>query len=139
MLSNLANLQPELKSEENLEKKLSLIDYYILQKLEKLLDESKESYKNYNFTPIYFSLLNFCINDLSSFYFEVIKDSLYCDKISSLRRKQITTTLYYLLQGLLKILSPVLAYLAEETYQNIPFRLDLNYQESFFLVNPTLA
>src|SRR4051812_10806060 len=135
MLSNLANLQPELKSEENLEKKLSLIDYYILQKLEKLLDESKESYKKYNFTPIYFSLLSFCINDLSSFYFEISKDSLYCDSLYSSRRKQVVTTLYYLLTGLLKIISPILPFLAEEVYQNIPFSFGFAGKESVHLVS----
>ena len=139
LLGNLTNSLPEVKSEKDLEKNLSLVDYYILQKLEKLVEESKKNYQKYNFTTIYFSLLNFCINDLSSFYFEISKDSLYCDNLSSLRRKQIITTLYYLLQGILKIISPILPYLAEETYQNIPFQLELKTQESVHLVNYSLV
>ena len=131
LLSNLTNLPPEIKSEKDLEKNLNLVDYYILSKLEKLVEESEKNYQKYNFTPIYSSLLNFCINDLSSFYFEISKDSLYCDNLSSLRRKQIITTLYYLLQGLIKIISPILPYLAEETYQNIPFQFDLITKKVF--------
>ena len=129
LLGNLANVPPELKSEKLLEEKFNLIDYYILQQLEKLVERSKKNYEEYNFNPIYSSLLNFCINDLSSFYFEISKDSLYCDNLYSQRRKQIVTTLYYLLQGLLKIIAPILPFLAEEVYQNIPFHFDSSVQQ----------
>jgi isoleucyl-tRNA synthetase len=135
LLGNLANLPPELKSEKDLEQELSPVDYYILHKLEKLLAESQKNYSEYNFNPIYSSLLNFCINDLSSFYFEISKDSLYCDSLNSTRRKQIITTLYYLLAELLKIIAPILPFLAEEIYQNIPFRFGFANQESIHLVN----
>ncbi|CAG8461037.1 16960_t:CDS:2 [Gigaspora margarita] len=135
LLGNLANMPPELKSEKDLEPKLSLVDYYILHKLEKLVLESQKNYNEYNFNPTHSSLLNFCINDLSSFYFEISKDSLYCDSLYSLRRRQIITTLYYLLRGLLKIISPILPYLSEEVYQNIPFRFGFAGQESVYLAN----
>lgn len=135
LLGNLSNLPHELTEEKHLEKELSLIDYYVIDKLEKLMLESQKNYEEYSFNSIYFSLLNFCINDLSSFYFEISKDILYCDDIGSQRRKQIITTLYYLLQGLLKIISPSLPYLAEEVYQNIPFRFGFADSESIFLSN----
>jgi isoleucyl-tRNA synthetase len=60
---------------------------------------------------------------------------LYCDPIASLRRKQIITTFYYLLEGLLKVISPILPYLAEEAYQNIPFKFGFAGQESVYLAN----
>jgi len=127
-------MPPELKSEKDLEQEeLSLVDYYILHKLEKLIAESQKNYSQYNFNPIYTSLLNFCINDLSSFYFEISKDSLYCDSLYSLRRRQVITALYYLLVGLLKIISPILPYLSEEVYQTIPFRFGFAGQESAYL------
>jgi len=118
-----------------LETNLNPVDYYIIHKLEKLVAESQKNYREYNFNPIYSSLLNFCINDLSSFYFEISKDSLYCDNLHSTRRRQITATLYYLLAGLLKIISPILPFLAEEVYQNIPFSFGFAGQESIHLVN----
>ena len=135
LLSNLANIPPEIESEKDLEQELDLVDYYILHKLEKLIAESKKNYSEYNFNPVYTSLLNFCINDLSSFHFEISKDSLYCDNLHSTRRRQIITTLYYLLAGLLKIISPILPFLAEEVYQNIPFNFGFSGQESIHLVN----
>ena len=99
------------------------------------MKESENNYLKYNFTPIYSSLLNFCINDLSSFYLDISKDSLYCDPISSPRRKQIITTFYHLLKGLLKVISPILPYLAEEVYQSIPFQFGFAGQESVYLAN----
>jgi len=70
---------------------------------------------------------------------DISKDSLYCDPISSLRRKQIITTFYYLLEGLLKVISPTLPYLAEEVYQSIPFQFGFAGQESVYLANLSLA
>jgi len=139
LLGNLANLPPELQNENDLEKELSLIDYYLLSQLEKLEKECQQKYNEYNFNAIYSSLLNFCINELSSFYFEISKDSLYCDSLHSPRRKQIITTLYYLLGGLLKIIRPILPYLAEEIYQNIPFRFGFANSESVHLANLSLS
>jgi isoleucyl-tRNA synthetase len=114
---------------------LALIDYYILSQLEKLIHENQKKYQEYNFNSVYTNLLKFCINDLSSFYFEISKDSLYCDSLDSSRRKQITTTLYYLLWGLLKIVSPILPFLTEEIYQNLPFKFGFANQESIQLVH----
>ncbi|MDR1670367.1 MAG: class I tRNA ligase family protein [Spiroplasmataceae bacterium] len=135
LLGNLANLPHNLTEETYLEKELNLIDRYILCKLEKLIIESHKSYQEYSFNSTYSSLLNFCINDLSSFYFEISKDSLYCDNLNSQRRNQIITTLYCLLQGLLKVISPTLPYLTEEVYQNIPFNFGFAGKESAFLSN----
>ncbi|CAI2169577.1 13098_t:CDS:2, partial [Funneliformis geosporum] len=134
LLGNLANLPPEIKNEQDLEANLDPVDYYLLHKLEKLIAENQKNYNEYNFNPTYSSLLNFCINDLSSFYFEISKDSLYCDNLHSLRRKQIITTLYYLLAGLLKIISPILPFLAEEVYQNLPFNFGFAGQASVHLL-----
>ena len=134
LIGNLINLSLGIKNEKELEKNLELIDCYIIYKLEKLTEDNIKNYQKYNFNSTYTSLLNFCINDLSSFYFVVSKDSLYCDSLKSLRRKQIITTFYYLLSNLLKIISPVLPFLAEEIYQNLPFNFGFADQKSIFLV-----
>ncbi|CAG8762663.1 17322_t:CDS:2, partial [Racocetra fulgida] len=88
LLGNLANLPPELQKETDLTSQFNLVDYYLLHQLEKLLADNQRNYNEYNFNPIYSSLLNFCINDLSTFYFEISKDSLYCDSLTSPRRNQ---------------------------------------------------
>ncbi|CAH1765091.1 15622_t:CDS:2, partial [Entrophospora sp. SA101] len=107
-----------------------LQEVQVLTKLAKLTVYSQENYQKYNFNLIYQALLHFCINDLSSFYLEISKDSLYCDSLESPRRKQIITVLYYLLAGLLKIIAPFLPFLAEEVYENIPFSFGYAEKES---------
>ena len=110
-----------LTNEQDLTTELDLVDQWILAKLRELIHLSKKNYSQYNFNTIYTNLLKFCSDDLSSFYLEISKDSLYCDNQTSQRRKQIITTLYYLLAGILKIITPLLPFLAEEVYQIIPF------------------
>jgi isoleucyl-tRNA synthetase len=95
---------------------------------------SQENYQKYSFNSIYQALLNFCINDLSAFYFEISKDSLYCDHLESKRRKQTITVLYYLLAGLLKVISPITPFLAEEVYENLLFKFGYANQASVMLL-----
>ncbi|RHZ37673.1 class I tRNA ligase family protein [endosymbiont GvMRE of Glomus versiforme] len=126
LLANLATLT----SEKQLVEELEPVDEWVLNKLNKLVDYSQENYQKYNFNLIYQTLLHFCVNDLSSFYFEISKDSLYCDNLESPRRKQIIIVLYYLLIGLLKIITPLLPFLAEEIYENIPFKFGYAQEKS---------
>ena len=46
-----------------------------------------KNFLNYNFHTLYKDLLNFCSQDLSSFYFDIRKDILYCDPLNSKKRK----------------------------------------------------
>ncbi|NUM41009.1 MAG: isoleucine--tRNA ligase, partial [Leptospiraceae bacterium] len=62
---------------------LSELDRYFLSLLSNLSTEILQSYSNYQFHSVYHKLLNFCSVDLSGEYFEIIRDSLYCDKIDS--------------------------------------------------------
>ena len=68
-------------------KELEELEQYILHKLFKISKLVDENIKNYNFHRLYKELLNFCTLDLSSFYFDIRKDVLYCDDINSKKRK----------------------------------------------------
>ncbi|MBP5783693.1 class I tRNA ligase family protein [bacterium] len=57
------------------------------------------------------------VNNLSNWYFDIIKDPLYCDKKDSIRRRQIQTTLYLLLKNYMIALAPFLPHTCEELYQ----------------------
>ena len=118
----LGNLNTLTSEKQLVVEKLEPVDEWVLSKLDKLIISSQENYQKYSFNLIYQNLLNFCTNDLSSFYFEISKDSLYCDSLESSRRKQIITVLYHLLGGLLKVISPITPFLTEEAYENIPFK-----------------
>lgn len=134
LLANLSHLPISINSEQSLKKDLDKLDYYVLERLENLLLTSKDKYLIFNFNAIYVALLRFCIDDLSSFYLETVKDSLYCDEQNSQRRQQIITTFCHLLHSLLKIISPLLPHLAEEIYQYLPFNFGLGSFASVHLL-----
>jgi len=67
-------------------------------------------------------LHNFCAVDLSAFYFDIRKDSLYCDAPTSLRRRAVRTVLHELFTRLTAWLAPVLAFTAEEAWRARPWK-----------------
>ncbi len=95
------------------------IERYILHKLF-IIDKSiKENLKNNNFHKLYKELLNFCSLDLSSFYFDIRKDVLYCDDLNSKKRKDCIIVLNILLECLLKWYAPIFVFTTEEIYTMI--------------------
>ena len=96
---------------------LEEIEKYILHKISSLDSEFVSLNKNYDFHKIYIDILNFCTIDLSALYFDIRKDSLYCDDINSIKRINCTKILSIIAQFLLKWLSPILVFTCEEIYQ----------------------
>jgi len=68
---------------------------------------------------LYKELLNFCTIDLSSFYFDIRKDVLYCDNVDSKKRKDCVIVLNIILESLLKWFAPILVFTSEEIYSLI--------------------
>ena len=68
------------------------------------------------FTIFTKSYLNFCTVDLSAFYFDIRKDSLYCDSKDSKKRKSTIILLNVILNSLLKWFAPILSFTTEEIY-----------------------
>jgi len=100
-------------------KKFNELEQYILHKLF-IIDESvKENLKNYNFHKLYKELLNFCTLDLSSFYFDIRKDVLYCDSLDSKKRKECIIVLNIILDSLLKWFAPIFVFTTEEIFSLI--------------------
>ena len=109
------NFEPQ--SFETLEiKKYDELEQYILHKLYMLDCSIKENLKNYNFHKLYKELLNFCALDLSSFYFDIRKDVLYCDSINSKKRKECISVLNVILDCLLKWFAPIFVFTTDEIY-----------------------
>ena len=90
------------------------LEKFILHKIFILNSEIKNNLKNYNFHKLQKDLLNFCALDLSSFYFDIRKDVLYCDDLSSKKRKSCVDLLSIILECLLKWYAPVLSFTTEE-------------------------
>ncbi|HIE06279.1 MAG TPA: isoleucine--tRNA ligase, partial [bacterium (Candidatus Stahlbacteria)] len=116
MLANLSNFDPEKEKVDYNE--LGLFDRYIEDRLSNIIEEVNQYYENYEFYKIYHSLYRFAINDLSSFYFDIIKDRLYTWKKDSKGRRSTQTVLYDLLVNLTRIMAPILSFTCEEVWQN---------------------
>ncbi len=92
------------------------IDKYILMKFEMLLNKLRRSYDDFEFHSVYHSLYGFCVNDLSAFYLDVIKDRLYCDGIDSESRRAAQTACVEMLSGIIKAMAPIMTFTAEDIY-----------------------
>ena len=91
--------------------------------------------KNYNFHKLYKELLNFCTLDLSSFYFDIRKDVLYCDDLNSKKRKNCVVVLNIILESLLKWFAPILVFTTDEIFSLIN-KDEKNIHESSFVSIP---
>ena len=110
---------------------LSPVDQYMLSKLNDLMKNYHEAFKNYDFAEANHEILNYFTNTLSSFYMDFTKDILYLEKADSLRRRQVQTVLYHHGKVLMKLLSPTLVFTGEELHDH--FNCDSVKAESVFL------
>ena len=115
LLGNLNNFSVndavELEQMPDLEK-------YILNKVSQMNAELKSLVHKHDYHGIFVKLLNFCTLDLSAFYFDIRKDSLYCDGKDSLKRRSVSTCLHILFDFLSKWFSPIISFTSEEAWQS---------------------
>ena len=111
--------------------KFEELEKYILNKLFMLDESIQYNLKNYNFHKMYKDLSNFCSLDLSSFYFDIRKDVLYCDDINSKKRKECIIVLNIILECLLKWFAPIFVFTTEEIYKLINKKEESIHQLNF--------
>ncbi len=92
------------------------LERWVLHRLHELERLRTDAFARHDYQAFYRALHNFCANDLSSFYFDVRKDSLYCDRLASRRRRAARTVLLELHEILTAWLAPVLCFTAEEAW-----------------------
>ena len=117
LLGNLNDKFEESDMEKADISKLPELEQFILHKIYKLNLDFEKNFKNYNFHSLYKDLLNFCTVDLSAFYFDIRKDTLYCESKNSDKRKSTLLLLNIILNSLLKWFAPILSFTTEEIYQ----------------------
>ena len=114
MLGNLKDkFEPQNLEKLNLEE-FDELEQYILHKIYHISKSVENNLKNYNFHKLYKELLNFCTLDLSSFYFDIRKDTLYCDELKSKKRSDCVKVLNIILESLLKWFAPILVFTTDE-------------------------
>ena len=119
LLGNLNDNFEEIDLEKLNIKELPELEQFMLHKLFKLNQNFNKYFKSYDFHNLYKELLNFCTVDLSALYFDIRKDTLYCDPKDSKKRKSTLLLLNIILNTLLKWFAPILSFTTEEIYQLI--------------------
>jgi isoleucyl-tRNA synthetase len=92
------------------------LEQYMLHRVNNLNENYLNYFKSYDFHNLYKELLNFCTVDLSAFYFDIRKDTLYCDPKNSEKRKNCIIVLNIILESLIKWFAPILSFTTEEIF-----------------------
>jgi isoleucyl-tRNA synthetase len=95
------------------------LDQWILLRAEALVERCRGWYDEFAFHKVYHALYDFATVDLSSLYFDVLKDRLYTAAPKSHARRSAQTALYRLEYALVRLVAPVLAFTAEEVWTNM--------------------
>jgi isoleucyl-tRNA synthetase len=113
LLGNLAHYQPGDAVDF---RDMPELEQLILHRLAQLDEQVRGAYKEYDYRKIVTLLTNFMNIELSAFYFDIRKDALYCDPISSVKRKASLTVLNHLFDCLTAWLAPILVFTMEEVW-----------------------
>lgn len=100
------------------------IDKWALVKLDELNRKVMQAYDAFEFHQVYHSIHNFCVVDMSNFYLDVLKDRLYTEKANSVARRAAQTTIYFILDAMTRMISPILAYTSDEIWRYMPHSSD---------------
>ncbi len=117
-LGNLAGFNPATDSVE--EREMLEIDRWALAELDSAIVDVREGYEAYDFHGVYQRLHQFCTVTLSARYFDIIKDRLYTFAPSNKARRSAQTALYRIADALARMLATILAFTADEIWENLP-------------------
>ena len=109
------------------------IDQWALSNTKALLEKVTEYYKNYSFHMVYRSIYDFCTVFLSSIYLDILKDRMYTSSISSRERRSGQTVMYKITSMLVRMMTPILVFTAEEAWSNLVAEEKKSEQDSVHL------
>jgi isoleucyl-tRNA synthetase len=118
MLGNLFDFNP--KTDRLPYHDLKEIDRFALHTLFNLTQRALKAYDDFEFHVVYHGIYNYCTVDLSAFYLDILKDRLYTSLPDSKNRRSAQTVMYIILDALAKLMSPILAFTAEEIWRYMP-------------------
>jgi isoleucyl-tRNA synthetase len=94
----------------------TLVDRWILDRLEGVISECRAAYAAYEFHKVYHTLNQFCAVDLSSLYIDITKDRMYCDAPDSPRRRATQMAMHRVFESLCRLLAPIMVFTADEAW-----------------------
>ena len=116
MLGNLSGFNPDTDQVDYTA--LTPLDQWALARYNELIGTVRAAYDRYEFHGVYRAIYNFCVVDMSNFYLDIIKDRLYCGDDAD--RAAAQTALYQILDGMTRMLAPMLAFTSEEIWAAMP-------------------
>lgn len=122
MLGNLSDF--DIESHYVSYEKLPELERFILHQLQELIRKALKAYDDYEFHVVYYAVHNFCVVDLSARYLDIRKDCLYVEKADSKERRSVQTVLYIVLNALVRLITPILAFTSEEIWCYMPKKAD---------------
>ena len=112
MLGNLCDFNPD--ADQTPLDRMEALDRFALASFNDLVKTVREAYVRYEFHAVYRAVYNFCVVDMSNFYLDIIKDRLYCG--DSAGRRSAQTALYIILDGMTRLIAPMLAFTSDEIW-----------------------
>ena len=117
-LGNLGDFHPSHDALPN--NQLEEIDRWMLDRTAELVKKCHEWYAGYEFHRVYHAIHDFCVVDLSSFYFDVLKDRLYTKAPKNKSRRSAQTAVWKISSALVRLAAPILVFTSEEIWKYVP-------------------
>jgi isoleucyl-tRNA synthetase len=117
-LGNLADFDPSRDAVPN--DQLDELDRWMLERTAELVKKCREWYAGYDFHRVYHAIHDYCVVDLSAFYYDVLKDRLYTKAAKSKSRRSAQTAVWKITSALIRLATPVLVFTSEEIWKYVP-------------------
>jgi isoleucyl-tRNA synthetase len=129
MLGNLSDFDPAKNSVSHGD--MGELDRWALSQFEVVKRKVIKAYDDFDFHTVIQVIPYFCNVTMSAFYLDILKDRLYTEYAVSPARRASQTVLYEILDGLLRLMGPVLSFTAAEVWPFLP--TDANREENVFV------
>src|SRR5882762_5694301 len=117
-LGNLTDFDPSRDALSN--DQLEEFDRWMLDRTTGLVAKCREWFAVYEFHRVYHAIHDYCVVDLSAFYFDVLKDRLYTKAPKSKSRRSAQTAVWKIASALVRLIAPILVFTSEEIWKYLP-------------------
>ncbi|CAL4042271.1 Isoleucine--tRNA ligase [Buchnera aphidicola (Phyllaphis fagi)] len=118
LLANIYDFQPKIHKINFSD--MIILDQWIIGHTKLIQEEIIKLYNNYKFHEVVQKIVKFCSIELGSFYLDIIKDRQYTSKKNSLLRRSCQTAMYYIIQSMVRWITPILSFTADEIWNYLP-------------------
>ncbi|MBV9573468.1 MAG: isoleucine--tRNA ligase [Acidobacteriales bacterium] len=118
ILGNLYDFDPQQDAVPLLE--MQPLDQFLLRQTAAVSRAVTDWYEQFAFHKVYHRINDFCVVDLSAFYFDILKDRLYTAATKSRMRRSAQTALWIIGESLVRLLAPMSSFTADEIWQQLP-------------------